>query len=256
MATYTDYAGHTDVFVKRTGPGRKGLVFPVKLFLVLKYIDLKEPHLKTINREENGSYYHEKFLRSKDYLCRLIQRNEASRSIPDIKEPVFERMKAMPPSEQHRLTTPESDDELFDLLFSSSSNKDTSSRSSNQSSSVVALATSGSFTDVNPSINSSHVPLSTCTTNQEATVPINPLLLQTFDARNTNQSETDNNGQTYDNLDLEQLLSDENESQWRHLQPFPTGFQPPLSQGESEEMEQFMDFVRSKTRRKKDTAGQ
>ncbi|GFH61954.1 predicted protein [Chaetoceros tenuissimus] len=210
------------------------------------------------NREENGSYYHEKFLRSKDYLCRLIPRcNEASGPLLDSEKPVFERMKAMSPSEQHRLTTPESDDELFDLLFLSSSNKDTRSRSSNQSSSVVALATSGSFTDVNPNINSSLVPFSSNNLNHEVSLftannmvisNADPLPMQTSDASNTSQRETDDNGQTYDNLDLEQLLSDENESQWRHLQPFPIGFQPPLSQGESEEMEQFMDFVRRKTR--------
>ena len=299
--TYTDYADHIDVFVKRTGPGRKGLVFPVKLFLLLKYIDLKEPQLKTIiswnhhgrsfkihdhkqfrqiilprfyastssetfrrqlsfwsfkrisatgakNKQhtENGSYYNEKFLRSKDYLCRLIQRNEESEPLSD---PAFELMKAMPPSEQHRLTAPESDDELFDLLLSSS-NQDTRSRGSNNSSSVVAAATPRLCADGYPSINSCFVPLSTCS-NQEASVLTHPLPKQTFDASTTNQTQTNDNEQTYDNIDLEKLLSDENEWQWRHLQPFPIGFQPPLSPGESEEMEQFMDFIRRKTRNKK-----
>lgn len=70
-------------------------------------------------RAENGSYFHEKFLRSKDYLCRMIRRNESSGPPPpDGTEPNFENLNALPPSDQLRLTRPESDEELFELLLS------------------------------------------------------------------------------------------------------------------------------------------
>ncbi|GFH61871.1 hypothetical protein CTEN210_18347 [Chaetoceros tenuissimus] len=379
MTAYTDYADHTDSFVRRTGPGRKGLVFPVKLFLLLKYIDLKEPHLKTIiswnhhgrsfkihdhkqfrqiilprffastssetfrrqlsfwglrrisgsgkKREEIGSYYHEKFLRSKDYLCRLIRRNGASGPLLDSEEPDFERMKAMPTSEQRRLSAPESDDELFAVLLSTSSNDagatkrngtqssssllessanvdamsmkpslvdstslhpfsnsysnqlvplltnnmtitsttlDPSSASSNHlqlTSAVTSNAPAASANDatntMNPSLNS-NLSFSNNYLNQQASLLTTtdittssfhpPLPMQTFDATtsNTNQevAHNDRRRQAYQDIDLEQLLSDENEWQWRHLQPFPIGFQPPLSPRESEEMDKFMSFIR------------
>ncbi|GFH61873.1 hypothetical protein CTEN210_18349 [Chaetoceros tenuissimus] len=318
MTTYNDYAHHTDVFVKRTGPGRKGLVFPLKLFLlVLKYIDLKEPHLKTIiswnhhgrsfkihdhkqfrqiilprfanisketfrrqlsfwgfrrisasgkKREEIGSYYHEKFLRTKDYLWRLIRRNGASGPLLDSEEPDFERMKAMPTSEQRRLTAPESDDELFAVLLSSSN--DASARTnSNQSSSLLSPNANVDAMSMNPSLvdstslsyplnNSyvSHQEASSFTNSNMLTSAIYPpptFPMQTCNTSSTNQEESnERERQTYQNIDLEQLLSDENEWQWRHLQPFPIGFQPPLSQSESEEFDQFLSFVRSKKNEK------
>ena len=397
MATYTDYADHTDVFVKRRG-SKGGLVFPVKLFLLLKYIDLKEPHLKaiiswnhhgrsfkihdhmrfrqvimprfytstsdkTFRRQlnfwgfktisakekgaENGSYYHEKFLRSKDYLCRQILRT--SDRLPDSDEPDFERMKAMPSSDQHRLTTPESDDELFEILLVPSSNADAKAKRSNanistsrpnmnssldsrsfpfntnqqetalwanttnsitttsttlnlqQASSYHPQLSSGSLISnipasaidpmiMNPRLNSNFLfsnnfsnqqasgvssnlhdahtstdlaslnsssPFSTYLNQQEALhmttasyssilPPVHSALLQ-MQQQTVNLSTANNDGsQAYQNINLEQLLSDENELQWRHLQPFPIGFQPPLYEGESEDMGQFMDFIRRK----------
>ena len=433
MSRYIDYADQTDVFVKRTGPGRKGIVFPVKLFLLLKYIDLKEPNLKaiiswnhhgrsfkihdhmrfrqiilprfyattsneTFRRQlsfwgfkrisakekgaENGSYYHEKFLRSKDYLCRQILRT--SDRLPDNDEPDFERMQALPSSDQHRLTIPESDDKLFEMLLSTrrgtinattspsaaaaasvtattteaAANTTTSMLNpSNLTSNIVSFDTShfnrgaslllrrtghtnlpwsslllhtlhpttnlmssaaGAAEDndtsndatasmrpshhdcsisrhfnnnFNPLLTSSstnHVSkfnststenINTNTTtsikpNHDVAVhPFNnscnqetPLVIRstpsttnistqqqilstanisTTEATEENRVVADNDRiQAYQNIDLEQLLSDENEWQWRHLQPFPICFQPPLSEGESEDMDQFMSFVR------------
>ena len=329
--SYTDYSDHTDVFVKRNGPGRKGLVFPVKLFLLLKYIDLKEPHLETIiswnhhgrsfkihdhkqfrqlimprffgsnssdtfRRQlnfwgfkrilssaassasgptsraqtpptENGSYYHEKFLRSKDYLCRLIRRSKASIN-PLEPVPDFELLKVLPPSEQQRLETPESDDELFEMLLSSSTNEDAGDRdyANSQSSDVVmpsnAQATSISVTTSSSNPTNLSVPFNTLFSQQEAlllnnyimtsSIPPPPVPLHTFDASSRpNEVVTGNDRriQAYHNLDLQQLLSDENEWQWRHLQPFPIGFQPPISHTESQEMDQFMKFIRIATER-------
>lgn len=304
--TYTDHADHIDLFVKRRGP-YGGLVFPVKLFLILKYIDLKEPHLRTIiswnrhgrsfkihdqrqfrqiimprfytstsdktfrrqlsfwgfrkisaslNEPENGSLYHEKFLRSKDYLCRMIPRNLASSPpLPESEEPDFENMRALPPSDERRLTRPESDDELFELLLTSS-NKDASARrSSNQSSSVVPSNAHANHTGMDLASLNSSIPFSTYLNQQQALhmmtasssssiLPPRPALLQ-MQQQTVNPLTANNDGsQAYRNLDLEQLLSDENEWRWRHLQPFPIGFQPPLSQSESEEFEQVMSFIR------------
>ncbi|GFH61849.1 hypothetical protein CTEN210_18325 [Chaetoceros tenuissimus] len=359
MTAYTDYADHIDVFVQRRGP-KGGLVFPVKLFLLLKYIDLKEPQLKTIiswnhhgrsfkihdhkqfrqiilprfyanisketfrrqlslwgfrrisyGVENNGSYYHEKFLRSKDYLCRLIRRNETSGPpLPESEEPDFDRMKAMPLSEQHRLTTPESDDELFEIMLLSS-NADAAKKesSSNQSQTKVSSNANASMISMNPSLDSASLlhPLNSSYISQESSLLNNSMMESTIVnptsnhhqllsammtsnapsssanyARNsmdppslnnsyqgamqsTNSMTTsammhphalpfrhtsfegrlnDETRQTYQNIDLEQFLSDENEWRWRNLQPFPIGFQPPLSQSESEEMDRFMSFIR------------
>ena len=45
--TYTDYADFSETYIRRRGAGG-GLPFPVKLFVLLKYIDLKEPNMQAI----------------------------------------------------------------------------------------------------------------------------------------------------------------------------------------------------------------
>ncbi|GFH55735.1 hypothetical protein CTEN210_12211 [Chaetoceros tenuissimus] len=325
-SSYNDYTDFPGTYVQRSGAGG-GLPFPVKLFVLLKYIDLKEPNLQAIfswnhhgrsfkihnlnnfcqiilprffpkcsyetfrrqlnfwgfkrrtrglvhGKPDYGSYYHEKFLRSKDYLCRLIERKKysnrrAARQSPDSssgqenksdqelagseEEPDFLILRTMPSSEQCRLVEPESDDDLFALLLQGSSYCN-SNGNNNAESSDTALAISSSHRQTTNYFSSSggsmlEMPrfraqeqMSMSSSNY--TVLLGQYLSSIGDISNNTQSRLDHRHFAYHNIDLQRILSDENEWQWRNLVPFPIGFQPPPTQDEVEDLQNFFKFVR------------
>ena len=127
----------------------------------------------------------------------------------------------------------------------SSENSNTNSTTSIQSNNDLAISRpfSNTFNQETSLVDSTSTPSTTLSTQQQ-------ILSTTSVATEQNEVVDDIDGKrpTYENIDIEQLLSDENECRWTHLQPFPIAFQPPLSQEESEEMEKFMDFIRKRTR--------
>ncbi|GFH55781.1 hypothetical protein CTEN210_12257 [Chaetoceros tenuissimus] len=315
--TYTDYTNFAGrAYVQRSGAGG-GLPFPVKLFVLLKYIDLKEPHLKAIfswnhhgrsfkihdlnnfrqiilsrffpkcsyetfrrqlnfwgfkrrtrdlvpEQPEYGSYYNEKFLRSKDYLCRLIERKKysnrrAAGQSPDSssgqesktdsqssgveEEPDFSILSAMPLSEQCRLVEPESDDDLFALLLKGSSDCNSNDNSSESSDPAPYNYFSSSGGGVEIAGRRVSEPTMSTTSYSSAHLGYFPSSSDGKPSNNT-LSRLDHRHFAYRNIDLESILSDENEWQWRNLVPFPIGSQPPPTQDDVENLERFMAFVR------------
>lgn len=319
ISTYNDYTDFPGTYVRRGGAGG-GLPFPVKLFVLLKYIDLKEPNMQaivswnqhgrsfkihnlnnfrhiilsrffpkcsyeTFRRQLNfwgfkrrtqgllpgqpdyGSYYHEKFLRSKDYLCRLIVRKKYlkrksrqgsdSSSCQETKadqelagsegEPDFLILRTMPSSEQCRLVEPESDDDLFALLLQGS-NHCNSNDNSNAESPDPTLAISSSRRSSNDYSSGGVLEISGRMA-EPMSISYNSALLGQYpssigDTSNNTQSRLDHRHFAYHNIDLQRILSDENEWQWRNLEPFPIGFQPLPTQDEVENLERFFKFVR------------
>ena len=333
---YIDYADFPEVYVRRGGAGR-GLLFPVKLFILLKYIDLKEPNLKEIfswNRHgrsfkihdlkcfrlvilprffprcsyetfrrqlnfwgfkrrtrglvplgqlEYGSYYHEKFLRSKDYLCRQIVRKKyssngrqsfdssssgqepkADRNPSAEEEPDFSTLKAMPLSEQSRIEKPESDNDLFALLLLKGSNNCNSNHDSCtecSDPSLLAVSSSLNLEQMMSVSNAGGTRLGQYPSNyggrsnnpntqsrlDQRDFAYRNIDLPSNDGRSNNpntQSRLDHRHFAYRNIDLQKILSDENEWQWSHLEPLAIGSQPPPTQDEVEDLQNFMKFVR------------
>lgn len=320
---YTDYADFPEVYVRRGGAGG-GLLFPVKLFILLKYIDLKEPNLKAIfswnqhgrsfkihdlksfrliilprffsrcsyetfrrqlnfwgfkrrsthdllvprGQLEYGSYYHEKFLRSKDYLCRQIVRKKCSNGRqsfdssssgqerkadrkPSAEEELdFSTLRAMPPSEQSRIEKPESDDDLFALLLFSSDPSLLAVSSSHALEQMMSVSNAGGArlgqypSNCGGRSNNSN----TQSRLDQRDFAYRNIDLPSNDGRSNNpdatQSRLDHRHFAYRNIDLQKILSDENERQWSHLEPSPIGTQPPPTQDEVEDLQNFMKFVR------------